>query len=689
MNENNQQNTRVHNTVLGIMTIASVGSIIESITQGWEFWVPPLIVIGLVASWVMHILQYRQRTFRENYYLVFSMMLSFYHGVHQTSTFDIVVVSFLLMVTVTILRRAEFLNILLVEFFFLIIMMVIRSVMSGDLILDSLSVSRIFLHCIAEICGFLVLREVIMNNMADTDELAKMNEKRESERADMEDFLVNISHELRTPVNVINGLSSIIMKKENREDVASICDAGFRMARQIEDIQDYSEIQRGDVILEEGKYEISSMVNDIIAGYTFYHKDRDKELIVDLDPNMPSVLMGDARRINKILGHLLDNAFKFTAKGGVYLRITSIDHTDSVNLIIEVTDTGIGMSAEEIEKINNGMYQSNRTRSRSTGGIGLGLPIVYGFVRKMNGFVNIESDKGKGTTVRISVTQTVVDPTPCLRINKDAFFNVIYHLDPSNHKESKVWDFYSRMAVNLASELRINVYFAPTVNDVEKLLERGDITHIFMGEKEYLSEPAFFDRVSKKVTVAVSTGGEVIDQNNRIIILPRPLYGYPIIRVLNGEGVINDNDSETSQRIVLDNIRALVVDDEPMNLIVAEGLFREYNMKVDKATSGFEAIQMYTDNEYDVVFMDHMMPKMDGVEAMKRIKDIAFRQQRTARVVALTANVVSGAREMFIKEGFDGFIGKPIDINEFERTMKTVLPYRASGEIMQEAGYED
>ena len=684
-NENNRQNTRVHNTVVGIMTVAAVGTIIENLSQGWEYWVPPLILAGIIASWVLHLLQYRQSTFRENYYLVFSMILAFYHGVHDTSTFDIVVVSLLLMITVTLLRRSEFLNILLVEFFFLITAQVIRNYYSGIIAFDRLTVSRILLHCITEICGFLVLIEVVRNNRTDAEELEHLNEVRVNERNDMEDFLVNISHELRTPVNVINGLSTIMMKKDAGDEAASICDAGFRMARQIDDIQDYSEIQRGDVILEERKYEISSLINDIVAGFSFYQKDSDKDLIVDLDPNLPSVFMGDARRISKIFGHLLDNAFKFTQRGGVYLRVTSMDHAGTTNLIIEVRDTGIGMTADEIEKINNGMYQSNSTRSRSTGGIGLGLPIVYGFVRRMNGFISIDSVKGKGTTVRVSITQVVVDPTPCLRVDSDKFYNVIYHLDPDNYKDSRVWELYREMAVNTASDLRINMYFAPTAADVEKMVKRGDITNIFMGEKEYMKDPAFYDRISQKVTVAVSTAGDLITQNDKIIIMPRPLYGYPIVRVLNGEGGILRPKATAVERPVLDNVRALVVDDEPLNLIVAEGLFKEYNMIVDTAGSGPEAIQKYTDNEYDVVFMDHMMPKMDGVEAAKRIRDVAFGQQRTARIVALTANVVSGAREMFAREGFDGFIGKPIDINEFERTMRIVLP-RGAAESNVEGG---
>ena len=283
---------------------------------------------------------------------------------------------------------------------------------------------------------------------------------------------------------------------------------------------------------------ISSMVNDIIAGYTYYQREKDKDLIVDLDPNVPSVMRGDARRLNKILGHLLDNAFKFTHKGGVYLRITTVEHGDVCNLVIEVTDTGIGMKPDEIDKINKGMYQSNRKRNRSTGGIGLGLPIVYGFVRCMNGFTTVESVKGRGTTVRISITQTVVDSTPCLRLKSDAFFNVIYHLDPNNYPDSRVWDFYRKMVVNTASDLRINVYFAPTAKDVEKLVERGDITNIFMGELEYMADPGFYDRISEKVTIAVSTSGEFMSKNGRIIVMPRPLYGYPVVRILNGEAKV-------------------------------------------------------------------------------------------------------------------------------------------------------
>ena len=132
-----------------------------------------------------------------------------------------------------------------------------------------------------------------------------------------------------------------------------------------------------------------------------------------------------------------------------------------------------------------------------------------------------------------------------------------------------------------------------------------------------------------------------------------------------------DGGSETP---LFKGVKALIVDDEPMNLVVATSLFREYDMIIETAPSGREAIKKYRDNDYDVIFMDHMMPEMDGVEAMKQIKARASDLDREVIVIALTANAVSGAREMFIREGFDGFIAKPINTADFERTMLKILP---------------
>ncbi len=671
-----------HNSALLIITIACIGCIVESYSQGWEFWVPPLIGVALVIIWWVHLTKYRDERFRENVFLFFALIVTFYYGVHPSSYFDAIVISSLLMGVCALLRRLDFLKITLAEFYLVVALQTLYAVSSGTFHTDSLNISRLCLHVIAELCIYAALAEVVKNSVVSENKLERKEKDEETERSDMEDFLVNISHELRTPVNVINGMSGLILKKEQREDVYSIRDAGLRLSQQIVDIQDYSEIQRGDVVLEEDKYMLTSILNDIVMNYKTLGRKRNVELVIDLDPAVPSMMRGDVGKIQKIIIHLLDNAFKFTSAGGVFLKIYAKQRDQGINLVIEVTDTGTGMSELEIEKISKGRFQANSKRNRSTGGIGLGLSIVYGFVRMMDGFVNIESRKNRGTTVRVSVVQEILDPAPCLAVEAKSFFNIAYHVIPEKYKIPAVRDFYRIMASNMAESLRLNLYAAPTFEELKKLLTRGDITHVFMGPEEYEYNPDYFDKLSSEgIVVVVSAGDDfAVQQGSGVIVMPKPLYGLPVVKVLNGDTGSDFLPEEVMKRPELDGVRALIVDDEPMNLVVASGLFREYNMIIDTAESGREALIKYEKNDYDVVFMDHMMPEMDGVEAMKRIRYYADQNKKTVKVIALTANAISGARAMFLKEGFDGFISKPVSISEFERVMNRVMSETGSSQ---------
>ncbi len=309
----------------------------------------------------------------------------------------------------------------------------------------------------------------------------------------------------------------------------------------------------------------------------------------------------------------------------------------------------------------------------------MGLSVVYGMVHKMGGFVKIEADYGGGTTIRVTIPQQVVDEAPCFKL--DDFFrgDIIFHVRSDKYKVARLRDFYRAMAVNLASGIKVSLYPADTINEIERLMKKLNVTHIFMGALEYEQNASYFDDLSRRdVVVAVSAPRDFRPTpGSRVIIMPRPLYAYPVIKILNeGKEVTDIEIPEQFDRPNLLGVRALVVDDEVMNLVVASGLFNDYGMIVDTAGSGKEAINKFYDHDYDVIFMDHMMPEMDGVEAMKRIKQMATQKGVAISVVVLTANVVSDAREMFVREGFDGFIAKPINLAEFERVMAKVLPDR-------------
>ncbi len=388
------------------------------------------------------------------------------------------------------------------------------------------------------------------------------------------------------------------------------------------------------------------------------------------------MMRGDIKKLHKLFRHVLGNAIKFTRRGGVLVKIYSVMQEYGCNLTIEITDTGIGMTRAQMSRLSNGMYQANKKRNRSTGGIGIGFPIVYGFVHKMGGFVRIDSERGRGTTVRISIPQTIVDPAPCLATKDTIKEGVVFYINPAKYKVPEVRDFYRQMAVDLASGLRTKLFSVDNPAELERIIKETGISYIFTGDEEYTVDKPLLDRLAaegQKVVVNADPDSR-ISYGSGITVLPKPLYGFPVVRILNGEEETDLYGDILKGKPRFTGVSALVVDDEPMNLVVATGLLREYKMFTDTADSGKEAIKKYESGEYDVIFMDHMMPEMDGVEAMKRIRQVADESGRKPVVIALTANALSGAREMFMKEGFDGFIAKPIDIAEFEHVMKRVLP---------------
>ncbi|WP_026666306.1 response regulator [Butyrivibrio sp. FC2001] len=663
--------------IILLISVACVGLAIETTLAGWEFWVPPIIIIGTLGLWLMHISGNPEYKVRKVAGLAFAMLAIFFHGVHESSFFDVALVVGISMVAFSFYDDIYMMNLLLAEYILIMGMQLVMAIGNLNFTFDSMTISRIVLHVAIVTMFYYCCTKAIDNRQEMMQSDSEKERRIESVDMDMEDFLSNISHELRTPVNVVNGMSEMLIKKNVGNEAYSIKNAGIRLAYQIEDIQDYTECKREKVILEEDEYMSTSLLNDVVVGFRFLNNEKNLEMIVDMDPKVPSKMLGDVKKIHKIFRHLLENAIKFTRKGGIYVKAFTENTDYGVNLCIEMTDTGIGMDRWSIASVSKGMYQVNKKRNRSSGGIGLGLFIVYGYAHKMGGFVKIDSEKHVGTTVRVTIPQKVVDKNPCLKLSNDFSGDIIFHVRSDKYKVPIVRDFYRSMATNLAAGIRVPLYPAETVGEIEKLKEKLDISVIFMGQEEYEENPEYFDEMSKgDVVVAVSASpGFKPNTGSAVLVMPKPLYAYPVIKVLNEGREAGDlTDIGQNPRPSFKNVRALVVDDEPMNLVVATELFKDYEIITDTAGSGKEAISKFRNNDYDVVFMDHMMPGMDGVEAMKQIKSVAADMHKSIVVIALTANAVSGAREMFIQEGFDGFIAKPINIADFERVLTRELP---------------
>ncbi len=668
-----------HLFIIFVLSVASLGLVIESYVMGWEFWVPPLIIIGIIACWTIHIANKGSEYFRETFYFIFACLVAFYHGVHRTSFFDVSIIAMLLFATMANMNRKAFMHIYLLEYLIIMMIQLVITSKQTDIVIDPLNISRLILHIFAVLLVYFNCVRHIQERIDALECDKEKDAKIEAYDEDMEDFLSNISHELRTPVNVVNGMSDLMIRRNAGEEAVAIKKAGIRLSHHIEDIQDYTETKRHKLTLEEEDYLSTSLIDDMVTNFRNNDENKNLELVVDLNPKVPLKMRGDIKKLHKILRHLTENAIKFTREGGICVSMSTEETSYGVNLCIDVTDTGAGMERKAIALVADTMYQGDKKRDRSSGGIGLGLSIVYGLAHRMGGFVRITSEIGTGTNVRVTIPQTVVDKSPCLKTDGRQHGNILFHVHLGKYRVAEVREFYHNMAARLASGIDVTLYQADTILDVRRMVDDGNVSHIFMGEEEYAENADYFDELSQEdIVVVVSAGTDFYpNYGSHVISMPKPLYGYPVIRILNEGNKAGELVSEYKNRHPLfAGIRTLVVDDESMNLVVATGLFQNYGMIVDTASRGMEAVEKFREYDYDVIFMDHMMPEMDGVEAMHRIKRVSVEQDKPVRVIALTANVVSGAREMFVKEGFDGFIAKPINLADFERVMMRVLPDR-------------
>ena len=662
--------------MISIATMTGIACSVQGYFGGWEFWVPGVVFVWTILLWWLHVTQKTERDVRLILYYVYSAFLIFFHGIHETSLFDVSVAFSLFLVTVALADKAYLLNLGLLEYTVIMLIQFYYLYKNPGDDLNSFAIMRVVFHIVTIVAVYTLTRLSVNGRISERKRVEKWQESAMESSHDMEDFLSNISHELRTPVNVISGMTTLLQKNDDSEELDSIRDATLRLANQIEDIQDYTEIKRGEIVLEEENYMCTSLVNDVVEYYKANYKSKDLELIIDLAPDTPTLLNGDIKKLHKIFRHLLDNAVKFTDQGGVYIKMFTVPRDYGVNLTIEFTDTGCGMTRTDIARVSSGLYQANKQRNRANGGIGIGFPVVYGFAHKMGGFVMIHSEKGAGTSIRVSVPQGVIDPTPCLSVKEEVKDGILMYVNPNKFKVPALRDFLRSMAVNLSKGLNSRLYSVADMAELEHMMGEINVSFIFTGEVEYEADKKLLDKLSAEghqVVVHARPGYEGA-KGSDVIVLTKPLFALPIVRLLNGEQAGNGAMSAIMEKVSFPGVSVLVVDDEPMNLVVAGGLFKEYGMIVDTAESGAEAVRKFETVDYDVIFMDHMMPEMDGVEAMKKIREIAGKTGRKPVIIALTANALSGAREMFLMEGFDAFIAKPIDLGLFERTMKQVLP---------------
>lgn len=374
-------------------------------------------------------------------------------------------------------------------------------------------------------------------------------------------FLTSMSHEIRTPINAVLGMDEMILRESREEDTLSyahdIQTAGNTLLALINEILDFSKIEEGRMEILPSRYELSSVIFDLVNMIRIRADKKGLTFKLDVDENIPHLLYGDEIRIKQIISNLLTNAVKYTEKGGIELKLSYRKvSTDDILLIVKVSDTGIGMKPEDIEKMFAPFARIEEIRNRSIEGTGLGMSIVKQLLAMMSSKLEVKSEYGSGTEFSFELRQRV-----------------------------------------------------------EKWVPIGDITEKYQPDKtlEYKY---------------------------------KELFHAP-------------------------NARILVVDDMEINIEVIKRLLKKTEIQIDTAASGPEAIKLAEENDYDVIFIDHMMPEMDGIETLKRMQE---KMKKIPVCVALTANAVMGAREMYLSAGFADYMSKPVVGKHLEELLKEYIP---------------
>ena len=379
------------------------------------------------------------------------------------------------------------------------------------------------------------------------------------------DFLANMSHEIRTPINTIIGMDEMILRETKDKDMlkyaADIKAASTSLLSIINDILDFSKIESGMMSLDPVEYRLSNLLADEINIFSFKAKEKGLKFVFDVDSNLPETLIGDDVRVRQIITNLLSNAVKYTKKGRVMIKVSGhVVSPTELDMQIAVSDTGIGIQKDDIDKLFAAFTRVDMKRNRTIEGTGLGLNITHQLVHMMGGFMDVKSTYGKGSTFSCTFRQNMAEGVDNL-----GDFDIFY----KNYKSA-------------------NYSYHKTFESPESSI--------------------------------------------------------------------------------------LVVDDNAMNIAVIENLLKETKMNIMSVNSGEKAVKAAHDNYFDVILMDHMMPHMDGIEALAVIKADKLGKCINTPIVAMTANAVAGAKAMYLSKGFVEYVSKPVDPLNLERLLSEILP---------------
>ncbi|GEM_PF-3525658 len=512
--------------------------------------------------------------------------------------------------------------------------------------------------------------------------LYKLNKARirsEDESRSKSSFLAHVSHEIRTPMNSIIGMSELALRDETISDsvfdnVYAIYQSGANLLALINDILDVSKIESGKMEIISAPYRINAVLNEAFNVIKVRLDKQKVRFAVYVSSEIPSMMVGDEIRIRQILLNLLTNAAKYTREGCIVLSIFGeYQAEDRYLLKIQIEDTGIGIKEEDLKELFQEFSRVDILKNHKVEGSGLGLVITKRLCQAMGGTIAVESQYGSGSVFTVEIPQKVTDCKPLAAITPSLVRPVLVLEDNVRVARVIQWTF---------ADLSISVKVVTDDEAFEKQLRSGRYGWVFVPYERL--------EYAKKCMQNCESAAKLVEMvprnwspHHAVMSVILPLYSLPVANVLNGLVTTESvNTVEDECHMVAPEARILVVDDIQVNLKVAEGLLAQFDIKADTCLSGREAIEMVQKKSYDIVFMDHMMPEMDGIETVRQIRALPGDEFNKLTIIALTANELSGIRELLLGSRMNDYLAKPIEIRNLNYILEKWLPK----EIQQEEG---
>lgn len=650
----------------------------------------------VVTCWVVYLIQYKDKRFRA--YLITCMaLISFLgYGIRADSLFAILPSFGVLLILTGLFNMPQLLGmvsvvVLILTGYHAFVIQTFDYSGPDDFLNVLQYLMSIFL--MIYLVYFLIKKDTKMNDrLLYTIEILRQTEHSKDE------FMANVSHEIRTPLNTVCGMSELSLREELpnqvRQNLFDIQIAGRNLQTIVSDVLDFSELETGKLTIAEETYNFTSILNDVLNVAIAQNEEKNLELVVNCDVDIPCGMVGDSEKIRRIFSCFVNNAVKFTHNGCVVISASARKEEYGVNLCINVKDTGIGISPEGIERLFTSFNQIDTKKNRKQSGMGLGLAISHKMVDMMNGFISVKSEEGKGSEFQFVIPQKVEDDKPIIELKDKESVRLICYINQEKYGMAEIRDSYMSCIKNIARQLEIDFTQCQSLMELKRRLARRNYSYMFITVDEYKEDPEFFERLSGEMSVILGLNrNEDIEVGNNFMRIYKPFYVLSLVAILNGENTIQrmDGSHYLNRNFVAPDASVLVVDDNIMNLKVMEGLLRPYEMKFYTAGSGSEALMMLDRMYFDLVFMDHMMPGMDGVETLHKMRAKSGKFYQSVPVVAFTANAIGGAREMFLSEGFQDFVAKPVEVSTLERVLKKFISpdkihIKKGSSIKQEVG---